>query len=132
MSKSTDLRETIEFELEQLDSAARDSWSRAQKLVYGGLVDEIHGCAAEGVHAAILRPARAAALSWLLDDLGRIHRRRAELIKIARLIRQLFAVLFWTIAKRPPDIVSRQLPWFLTNGFHPPHLAMSHLVLLGR
>jgi hypothetical protein len=60
--------------------------------------------------------------------LEEIKRRRAALIAITRQIRALIRALFWTTIQRPPDIISRQIPWFLTHGTHPPHLGMCFTV----
>jgi hypothetical protein len=71
-------------------------------------------------------------LSTALTALERAIRReitklsfdRRELIRLARRLRHRLKTLFWTVAKRPPAIIYRQLPWFLIHGCHPPHIGM--------
>jgi hypothetical protein len=62
---------------------------------------------------------------------GEIKAWRAVLRKIARLIHAFVAALFWTILERPPDIIIRQLSFFITNGTHPPDVRLP-LNSLGR
>jgi hypothetical protein len=61
--------------------------------------------------------------SALLLAASRVVRQfRHALSAVSQRMRSIALTAFWRLALRPPDIVYRQRPWFVTHGSHPPHL----------
>jgi hypothetical protein len=86
--------------------------------VVGSLLDEADEQIRQEANAAVMQPPASALVRTvrvvrrLLDVLDDVEQRVRETAAYRKLI------------VRPPHIIYRQLPWFITHGCHPPHQDM--------